>query len=81
METLALERRQPRKLAVTGAVPIGIEHLVRQAIVLQAAVGARGAVEYMKAHRFEAKIISRVLAGGAIRAQDRQSRDNPVAWD
>lgn len=80
METLLIERRKPRQPAAGSAIPIELEHLVRQAIVLQAAVGTRGAVEYMKAHRIHGALISRVLSGGAIRAQDQESRDNPLAW-
>lgn len=81
METLLFERRKPQQPAAAGAAPIELEHLVRQAVVLQAAFGTRGAVEYMKAHRVQGAVIGRVLSGGAIRALDQKSRDNPVAWD
>lgn len=81
METLLLERRKPRQAAAGSTIPIELEHLVRQAILMQSAVGTRGAVEYMKAHRIHGAVIGRVLSGGAIRALDRKARDNPVAWD
>lgn len=81
METSYLERRKPCDVAAVCAVPVELEQFVRQGIILQASVGTRGAVEYMKAHRIDASVISRVLSGGAIREQDQVSRDHPVAWE
>lgn len=81
METVQRERRKSCASTLARAQPIEVEQIVRQAIVLQTAVGTRGAVEYMKTHKIHGAVIGRVLSGGAIRARDQVSRDNPVAWD
>jgi hypothetical protein len=78
METLLVERRSLRQPGAINATTIETEHLVRQAIVLQTAVGTRGAVEYMKAHQIHGAVIGRVLSGGAIRVLDQKSRDKSL---
>ena len=81
MEALELDRRNSSHTASATAHSVDTAQVVRQAIILQAYVGTRGAVEYMKAHQVHGAVINRVLSGGALRHLDRLSRDNPVAWD
>jgi hypothetical protein len=81
MEIIQRERRKPCGSTLACAGSIEVEQIVRQAIVLQTTVGTRGAVEYLKRHKIHGAVIGRVLSGGAIRATDQVSRDNPVAWD
>lgn len=81
MEAVQLDRRNSSHTASATAHPVDTAQLVRQAIILQAYIGTRGAVEYMKAHQIHGAVINRVLSGGAMRHQDQISRDKPVAWE
>lgn len=81
METLQAERRAVRHLPHEYTGPIDDERVVRQAIALQASMGTRGAVEFLKAYGVHGTVIGRVLSGGAIRTEDRMARDHPVAWE
>lgn len=81
METLQAERRAARHFPLEHSGPIEDERVVRQAIALQASMGTRGAVEFLKAYGIHGAVIGRVLSGGAIRTEDSLARDHPVAWE
>lgn len=74
MDTLQAERRASGLLASDPLAGKAAE-AVRQAILLQTCIGTPGAVEYLKAHRVNGQVISRVLSGGNVREGDRTAPD------
>ena len=74
METVQAERRATDTAAPTDQTAPDLALVVSHAIQVQASVGTAGAVEYLKGHKLGSEIIYRVLSGGAVRAQDQESR-------
>lgn len=47
--------------------------VVRRGLIVQRDLGTISAIEFLKANAVEAAIIQRVLAGNAVRAEDREA--------
>lgn len=47
--------------------------VVRRGLLVQRDMGTISAIEFLKAHAVEAAIIQRVLAGNAMRVEDREA--------
>ncbi|WP_137173335.1 hypothetical protein [Massilia sp. HP4] len=65
----------------------GATHVVRQGMVIQASLGTRSAVEFLKQHGVHGAVIHRVLMGENVRDADQSAldavalRDDDVAID
>ena len=59
----------------------GATHVVRQGILIQASLGTRSAVEFLKQHGVHGAVIHRVLMGENVRDDDFTARDHRVAID
>lgn len=59
----------------------GATHVVRRGILIQASLGTRSAVEFLKQHGVHGAVIHRVLMGEQVRQDDHASLDNHVAID
>lgn len=65
----------------------GAIHVVRQGILIQASLGTRSAVEFLKQHGVHGAVIHRVLMGESVRDDDQAAldatatRDDEVAID
>lgn len=65
----------------------GATHIVRQGILIQATLGTRSAVEFLKQHGVHGAVIHRVLMGECVREGDGAARaglatrDDDVAID
>jgi len=67
---------------VLPANPYGdATHLVRQGIGIQASLGTRSAVEFLKQHGVHGAVIHRVLMGEQVRGSDRMVPPDQVAID
>jgi len=69
MEIL-IERRAAAALPSLGFCKANSTTIVQQGIVVQACFGSVSAIEYLKAHNIDSKVISRVLTGGQVRRDD-----------
>ena len=59
----------------------GATHVVRQGIVIQASLGTRSAVEFLKQHGVHGAVIHRVLMGEKLRGDDQAALDDHIALD
>ncbi|WP_306396598.1 hypothetical protein [Telluria beijingensis] len=59
----------------------GATHVVRQGILVQASLGTRSAVEFLKQHGVHGAVIHRVLMGENVRGDDQAALDDRVAID
>ena len=59
----------------------GATHVVRQGILIQASLGTRSAVEFLKQHGVHGAVIHRVLMGENVRGDDQAALDDCVAID
>jgi len=59
----------------------GATHVVRQGILIQASLGTRSAVEFLKQHGVHGAVIHRVLMGEQLRGDDQAALDDRVAID
>lgn len=59
----------------------GATHVVRQGILIQASLGTRSAVEFLKQHGVHGAVIHRVLMGEQVRGDDRAALDNRAVID
>jgi len=65
----------------------GATHVVRQGMLIQASLGTRSAVEFLKQHGVHGAVIHRVLMGENVRDDDQTAldavalRDDHVAID
>ncbi len=69
MEIL-IERRAAAALPSLGFSKANSTTIVQQGIVVQAGFGSVSAIEYLKAHNIDSKVISRVLTGGQVPCDD-----------
>jgi hypothetical protein len=76
MEAIQVERRAARRSAAVDPADTKITSVVRQGILLQTCMGTIGAVEYLKAHAIDSRVISRVLSGGGVREEDKLRLDS-----
>lgn len=53
----------------------GATHVVRQGILIQASLGTRSAVEFLKQHGVHGAVIHRVLMGESVRDDDQAALD------
>lgn len=56
-------------------------HVVRQGMVIQASLGTRSAVEFLKQHGVHGAVIHRVLMGDQVRSSDQMRPDDRDAID
>jgi hypothetical protein len=56
-------------------------HVVRQGIQIQATLGTRSAVEFLKQHDVHGAVIHRVLMGDRVRLDDQMVPQDQVAID
>jgi hypothetical protein len=56
-------------------------HIVRQGIQIQASLGTRSAVEFLKQHDVHGAVIHRVLMGDQVRLDDQMVPQHQVAID
>lgn len=59
----------------------GATHVVRQGILIQASLGTRSAVEFLKQHGVHGAVIHRVLMGAQVRGDDRTALDDRAVID
>jgi hypothetical protein len=59
----------------------GATHVVRQGILIQASLGTRSAVEFLKQHGVHGAVIHRVLMGERVRGDDQAVRDERSVID
>lgn len=59
----------------------GATDIVRQGILIQASLGTRSAVEFLKQHGVHGAVIHRVLTGDNVRDDDQVALDDQVAID
>jgi len=59
----------------------GATHVVRQGILIQASLGTRSAVEFLKQHGVHGAVIHRVLLGEQVRGDDRTALDDRAVID
>lgn len=59
----------------------GASHVVRQGILIQASLGTRSAVEFLKQHGVHGAVIHRVLTGEQVRGDDRTALDDRAVID
>jgi len=59
----------------------GATHVVRQGILIQASLGTRSAVEFLKQHGVHGAVIHRVLMGEQVRGDDRAALDDRAVID
>ncbi|MEW7849315.1 hypothetical protein AB2N08_11490 [Massilia aurea] len=52
-------------------------HVVRQGMQIQASLGTRSAVEFLKQHGVHGAVIHRVLMGEQVRMDDQVAIDDP----
>lgn len=75
MQVSQLERRgaAPNDMADNAVANpyAGASHVVRQGILIQASLGMRSAVEFLKQHGVHGAVIHRVLMGENMRADDQ----------
>jgi len=56
-------------------------HVVRQGMGIQASMGTRSAVEFLKQHGVHGAVIHRVLMGEQVRSDDPVALGDPTASD
>lgn len=74
MQASHIERRAAAAAASTdntGSPYLDASHVVRQGIAIQASLGTRSAVEFLKQHQIHGAVIHRVLMGEQVRGDDR----------
>jgi len=74
----ASDDRADRGLAYPYA---GATHVVRQGILIQASLGTRSAVEFLKQHGVHGAVIHRVLMGEQVRGDDQAALDDRAVID
>lgn len=79
MHASHIERRAAATAAndKAGSPWLDMSHVVRQGIAIQASLGTRSAVEFMKQHRIHGAVIHRVLMGEQVRSDDQAVIDDP----
>lgn len=70
MESLHTNRRAASTRATLGLSGGDRNNVVRQALLIQDALGTISAVEYLKAHDVGGAVITRVLTGQRVRSGD-----------
>lgn len=75
MQDSHIDRRTTPALPAVGpyADPARV---VRQGMAIQASLGTRSAVEFLKQHGVHGEVIHRVLTGEQVRANDRQTAES-----
>lgn len=85
MQVSQIERRgaAPTDMADTAVANpyAGATQVVRQGILIQASLGTRSAVEFLKQHGVHGAVIHRVLTGENVRDDDQAALDDQVAID
>lgn len=76
MQNLQLDRRFPADDPNTNPYA-DATHIVRQGIHIQASLGTRSAVEYLKQHGVHGAVIHRVLMREQVRGDDEVAVDDP----
>ena len=72
MQEVHIERRGAAPATQPEAPYANTSHVVRQGMAIQASLGTRSAVEFLKQHGVHGEVIHRVLMGEQVRADDRQ---------
>lgn len=70
MNAPLVERRVPSQL--DGALILSKSDVVRQSLLVRRQIGTVGALEFLRSHAVHSAVIQRVLAEGAVRAEDRE---------
>lgn len=76
MDVIQVERRAARRAAMADPASTQVASIVRQGVNLQACVGTLSAVEFLKAHAVDSRVIHRVLSGGCLRQEDQPRSDS-----
>ena len=76
MDVIQVERRAARRTAMADPATTQVASIVRQGINLQTCVGTLSAVEFLKAHAVDSRVIQRVLSGGHLRQEDQPRSDS-----
>jgi len=71
MNAPLVERRMPSHL--DGARESSKSDVVRQSLLVRRQIGTLGALEFLKSHAVHSTVIQRVLAEGAVRAEDQEA--------
>jgi hypothetical protein len=73
MEMLSMDRRTTSSQVFAASGRGQQKDIVKQGIRLQASLGTIGAIEYLKARDISGAVITRVLADGRLRKEDRDA--------
>ena len=74
MQTSQIDRRVAASKAADSVGPYAdAAHVVRQGMGIQASMGTRSAVEFLKHHGVHGSVIHRVLMGERVRSDDQEA--------
>lgn len=76
-----VDRRATPDAADSGHPSAQASHVVRQGMVIQASMGTRSAVEFLKRQGVHGAVIHRVLMGDQVRRSDRLRRNGQPGID
>lgn len=81
MQTSQVDRRAAAPVLHADQPYAQASNVVRQGMQIQASLGTRSAVEFLKQHGVQSAVIHRVLMGEQVRSSDQASFDEQSAID
>lgn len=81
MHTSHVDRRAAAPVLHADQPYVHASHVVRQGMAIQASLGTRSAVEFLKQHGVHGAVIHRVLMGEQVRSSDQAGFDEQSAID
>lgn len=75
MQASRIDRRSAANPVARDQSHVDASHVVRQSMAIQASLGTRSAVEFLKRHGVQGAVIQRVLTGAQVRSDDVADAD------
>jgi hypothetical protein len=79
MQHSQIERRSTSSSTPADGPYADPTHVVRQGMTIQASLGTRSAVEFLKGHGIHGEVINRVLTGEQVRSSDQPLQEPSAA--